>query len=101
YACRLRYHIPDSSPARSIPRRISDAFVKPFMARLFETECSGVSWLTANSNVTRRYMIPTFRREVSVIYPPVEVALTAQVTRHDLVTSVGAIQPNKRLVEIV
>jgi len=71
YACRLRYDIPDSSSSKSIPRRVSDAFVRPFITRLFETECTGVTWLAANSNVTRRYMLPTFRREVSVIYPPI------------------------------
>jgi len=101
YACRLRYNIADSDSSRSFPRLVSDAIVKPWMIRLFETDNTSVTWLASNSSITRRYMIPTFRREVSVIHPPTDPVERNYETRSNLVLSVGAIQPNKRFADVI
>lgn len=101
YACRLRYDIPDSYPSKSPLRRISEALVRPLMIRLFETDRASVTWLAANSSTTKRYMVSTFGKDVSVIYPPIDAARGNGVAKSDLVISIGAIQPNKRLMDII
>ena len=100
YACRLRYRIPEFHGSDSVLRKISDALVRPFMERLFETQSTEVKWLTANSSITKRYMVPTFGKEVSVIYSPTEPIPTSH-SKSNLIVAIGAIQPNKRYADII
>jgi glycosyltransferase involved in cell wall biosynthesis len=100
YACRLRYRIPEFQGSDSLLRKISDALVRPFMEKLFETQSTQVNWLTANSSITKRYMVPTFGKEVSVIYSPTEPIPTPS-SKSNLIISIGAIQPNKRYADII
>ncbi len=76
--------------------------VMPFMKRFFETETASVDWLVANSTVTRRYVNGTFdNKNVTTIYPPVQILNGGSREKEEIIVSVGAIQPNKRFEDVV
>src|SRR6266581_2372359 len=101
YACRLRYRN-QGSESNSLLRRASEIAVMPFMKKFFETNSTSADWLVANSTVTRRYVTRTFdSNDVTTIYPPVDIPSGDVQEKSEIVVSVGAIQPNKRFLDVV
>jgi len=101
YACRLKYRN-QGSESNSLLRRASEIAVMPFMKRFFETDATSADWVVANSSVTRRYVARTFNNDdVTIMYPPVDIPKDDLQKKSELVVSIGAIQPNKRFLDVV
>ena len=78
-------------------------FLKTFLKRAIVIDNPHCKLLLANSSITKRYMESTWNRyDVLILYPSVDTnTLKYSTSKEDLIVSIGSIQPNKRLGDLI
>lgn len=99
---RLYFNISDPSEERGNISVLKDRIVRIATKGGLFVEDSPHAALLANSSITKTFIDRIWGKRTEILFPPVSLPEEdPTIEKKDLVTVVGAIQPNKRLGDIL